>query len=71
VVGKAFDEGLEPKKRRYRNVAEQAKSRGADAVVVTNDPKVIEALNLEPKQIRKTAPLFEHKDKVVLAIKFK
>ena len=70
VVGKVFDEAFEPKRRRYRNVADQARAHGAAAVVVTNDPKVILTLGLKHKAIRDTAPLYEHRDSVVLAVKF-
>jgi hypothetical protein len=71
VVGRAFDEGLEPEKRRHRNCANQAKQRGADAVIVTNHEKLVKALGVTEKEIKATAPLFHHRDKLVLAIQFK
>ncbi len=71
AVGRAFDEGLDSEKHRQRDCANQARLHGADAVVVTDDPKVVKAFNLTPEEIRKTAPLFQNKDKIVVAIKFK
>ncbi len=70
VVGKAFDEGLGSEQHRFRNVANQAKFHGADAVVVTSDPKVLEALKLTDKQVQDSAPLFRHRHSVALAVKF-
>lgn len=68
VVGRAFAEGLFSEKDRQRDVANQARFRGGNAVLVTSDPRILKALNLSEQEVRKTAPLFEHKDKVVLAI---
>jgi len=68
VVGRAFAEGLFSEKDRQRDVANQAKFRGGNAVLVTSDPRILKALNLTEQEVQKTAPLFEHKDKVVLAI---
>ena len=70
VVGKAFDEGLGSEKHRMRNCANQAKQHGADAVLVTDDEKVIKAFNLSAKEVRESAPLFDHEHSIVLAIKF-
>lgn len=69
VVGRELAH-IFPEKDRQRDVASQAKYRGADAVVVTNDPKVLEALGLSKKEIGTTSPLKDHKDKVTLAVKF-
>lgn len=68
VVGRAFAEGLFPEKDRQRDVANQAQFRGGNAVLVTSDPRILKVLDLSEQEVRKTAPLFEHKDKVVLAI---
>ncbi|HXI84927.1 MAG TPA: hypothetical protein VNL17_12645 [Verrucomicrobiae bacterium] len=70
VVGKAFDEGLGSEKHRMRNVANQAKQHGADAVVVTDDEKVIKVFNLTSKELHESTPLFKHEHSVVLAVKF-
>ncbi len=70
VVGRAFAEGLFSEKDRQRDCASQAKYRGGDAVLVTNDEKIIKALGLSKEEIEKTTPLFDHKDKVTLAVKF-
>ncbi|CAG0968481.1 hypothetical protein MYXO_01161 [Myxococcaceae bacterium] len=68
VVGRVFAEGLFSEKNRQRDVANQARFRGANAVLVTDDRRVLEALDLSEREVRDTAPLFDHKDKVVLAI---
>jgi hypothetical protein len=68
VVGRAFAEGLFPEKDRQRDVANQAKFRGGNAVLVTSDSRILKVLDLTEEEVRKTAPLFEHKDKVVLVI---
>jgi hypothetical protein len=70
VMDRAFDEGLGSEKHRMRNCANQAKRQGADAVLVTDDEKVIKAFNLSKKDVRESAPLFDHEHSVVLAIKF-
>jgi len=70
VMDRGFDEAFGKEKRRMRNCANQAKSHGADAVIVTDDEKVIKALSLSSKQVHESAPLFDHEHSVVLAIKF-
>ncbi len=70
VMDKAFDEGLGSEKHRMRNCANQAKQHGADAVLVTDDEKVIKVFNLSKKELHESTPLFKHPHSVVLAIKF-
>lgn len=70
VVDKGFDEAFGKEKRRMRNVANQAKAHSADAVVVTDDEKVIKVFNLSKKELHESAPLFDYEHSVVLAIKF-
>ena len=70
IVGRGLAEGLFPEKDRQRDCANQAKYREGDAVLVTKDKKILEAFGLDATDIEKTAPLFAHKDKLVLAIKF-
>ncbi len=70
IIGRGLAEGLFSEKDRQRDCANQAKYRQADAVLVTKDKKIIEAFGLDAAEIEKTAPLFAHKDKLVLAIKF-
>ena len=70
VVGKAFDEGLGSEKHRMRNCANQAKQHGADAVLVTDDDRVIKVFNLTRKELHESTPLFHYEHSVVLAIKF-
>jgi hypothetical protein len=70
VMTKAFAEGLFSEKDRQRDSADQAKYRGGDAVIVTSDERIIGALGLSKEEVSKTAPLFQHKDSVVLVVKF-
>jgi hypothetical protein len=70
VMDKAFDEGLGSEKHRMRNCANQGKQHEADALVVTDDEKVIKVFNLTKKELHESTPLFKYKHSVVLAIKF-
>lgn len=70
VMNRAFAEGLFSEKDRQRDCADQAKYRGGDAVLVTNDERVISALGLSKDELSKTTPLFQHRDSATLVIKF-
>jgi hypothetical protein len=70
VVGRAFSEGLFSEKDRQRDCADQAKYRGGDAVLVSNDERVIKSLGISREELSKTTPLFQHKDSATLVIKF-
>ena len=70
VMNRAFAEGLFSEKDRQRDCADQAKYRGGDAVLVTNDERVIGALGLSREELSKTTPLFQHRDSATLVIKF-
>lgn len=69
-VSRAFDEGLGSEKHRMRNVANQAKDHGADAVIVVEDENVFKAFNLTKREVRDSSPLFRYKHSIVLAVKF-
>jgi hypothetical protein len=70
VMNRAFAEGLFSEKDRQRDCADQAKYRGGDAVLVTNDERIIGALGLSKDELSKTTPLFQHRDSATLVIKF-
>jgi hypothetical protein len=70
VMGRAFSEGLFSEKDRQRDCADQAKFRGGDALLITNDERVIKSLGLTRDDLSKTTPLFQHKDSATLVIKF-
>ena len=70
VMNRAFAEGLFSEKDRQRDCADQAKYRGGDAVLVTNDERIISALGLSKDELSKTTPLFQHRDSATLVIKF-
>jgi hypothetical protein len=70
AVSRAFDEGLGSEKHRMRNVANQAKDHGADAVIVVEDEDVFKAFNLTKREVRDSSPLFKYKHSIVLAVKF-
>jgi hypothetical protein len=53
-----------------RNVANQAKDHGANAVIVTENDDVIKAFNLSHKEVHRSAPLFKYNHSIVLAVKF-
>ena len=69
VMTRAFAEGLFSEDRQ-RDCADQAKYRGGDAVLVTNDDRIIGALGLSREELSKTTPLFQHRDSATLVIKF-
>jgi hypothetical protein len=70
IMTRAFSEGLFSERDRQRDCADQAKFRGGDAVLVTNDERVIKALGVSRDELQKTTPLFQHKDSATLVIKF-
>ena len=70
IMTRAFSEGLFSERDRQRDCADQAKFRGGDAVLVTNDERVLKLLGLGRDALSKTTPLFQHKDSAALVIKF-
>lgn len=69
-VGKAFDDTFGSQKHRLRNCANQAKLHNGDAVVITDDERVLKAFNLTSKDAKDASPLAHGKRSVVLIIKF-
>ena len=69
-VGRAFDDAFGSQKHRLRNCANQAKLHGGDAVMITDDERVLKALNLTTKDAKKETPLAHERHNVVLIIKF-
>jgi hypothetical protein len=70
VMSRAFDEGLGSEKHRMRNVANQARNHGAEAVIVIEDEDVFKAFNLTKKEVHESSPLFKYEHSIVLAVKF-
>jgi hypothetical protein len=70
VMTRAFAEGLFSERDRQRDCADQAKFRGGDALMITNDEAIIKAFGLSKEDLAKTTPLFKHKDSVTAVIKF-
>jgi hypothetical protein len=70
VMTRALAEGLFSERDRQRDCADQAKFRGGDALVVTNDERIIKAFGLSKDELAKTTPLFKNKDSLTLVIKF-
>ena len=70
VVGRAFDDAFGSQKQRLRDCANQAKLHGGDAVLVTDDERVLKALGLTTKDAKKETPLAHERKNVVLIIKF-
>lgn len=69
-VGRAFDNAFGSQKHRIRSCANQAKLQGGDALLVTDDERVLKALNLSTKDAKEASPLAHEQHKVVLIIKF-
>jgi hypothetical protein len=69
-VGKAFEDTFGGQKHRIRDCANQAKLQGGDALLVTDDERVLKALNLSRKDAKDASPLANEQHKVVLIIKF-
>jgi hypothetical protein len=59
AMSRAFDEGLGSEKHRMRNVANQAKDHGADAVIVVEDEDVFKAFNLTKKEVRRVVAVVQ------------
>ncbi|HUI07418.1 MAG TPA: hypothetical protein VL486_10490 [Verrucomicrobiae bacterium] len=68
-VGRAFDDAFASRKQRLRVCANQAKLHGGNAVMITDDERVLKALNLTTKDAKKEAPLVHERHSVVLIIK--
>lgn len=69
IVGRGVAE-IFPEKDRQRDCANQAKHRGGNAILVTNNDRILKTFNVTRDDLERSAPLFEHKDKIVLVIKF-
>jgi hypothetical protein len=70
VVGHMVSRMLGRETVRMSSCASQAKLHEADAVLVTDDPAVLKVFGLSKKQLQDSAPLLQHRDRIVLAIKF-
>jgi len=69
-VGKAFEDTFGGQKHRLRECTNQAKQQGGDAVVVTDDDRVLKTLNLSRKEAKDSSPLAKDQHSVVLIVKF-
>lgn len=70
VIGRAFAEGLWSDRDRMRNVCFQAQSRGADAILLTQDPAILELLRVPSGDAGKAEqPLYDY-DGAVVAIQW-
>ena len=70
LVEHTVEDVVGQQKDRLRNCANQGKRRGGDAVVVTDDERVLKTLNLTEKDARRETPLAHERKDVVLVIKF-
>jgi len=55
---------------RLERLSERLEALGVDALLVTNDERVVKGFGLSRDELSKTTPLFQHKDSVTLVIKF-
>jgi hypothetical protein len=69
-IGKAFEDTFGGQKHRIRDCANQAKLQGGDALLVTDDERILKAFNLTRKDAKEVSPLANEQHKVVLIIKF-
>ena len=70
VVKRGPSDNLFPEKSRQSDCASLARQLGGNAVLVTGNANILKAFNLTKEEVEKTAPLYEHKDKLVLVIQF-
>jgi len=73
AIGRAFNEAFGKERTRMQACANQAKLQGANAVLVTDDQRIVNAFGLTRKELRRSAPLFNdgNRDKIVLAIELR
>jgi hypothetical protein len=70
VIGKELGGFFGGEKKKLRNIANQARLNGAEAVVITDHPDVVRALGVSDRELKKTSPLGEDRRRAVLAVKF-
>lgn len=70
VVGKELGGFFTGEKKKLRNIANQARRNGAEAVVITDHPDVVRALGVTERELKKTSPLGQDRQRAVLAVKF-
>jgi hypothetical protein len=70
LIGRAFAEGLWSDRDRLRDACQQARRRGADAVLLTQDPELLRVLRVPSGEAaRKEQPLYGF-DGAVVAIQW-
>jgi hypothetical protein len=70
LIGRAFAEGLWSDRDRLRNACVQASLRGADAVLLTQDPEILRLLRVPSGEAgRADQPLYQY-DGAVVAIQW-
>ena len=70
ISGKGLPSWLWTDETRLANACNQAKAHGADAVLVTNDPSILRALNVQEGPGVKSSRLLTNSDGVIVAIKW-
>jgi hypothetical protein len=70
IGGKGLPSWLWSDETRLANACNQAKAHGADAVLVTNDPTILRALNVQEGPGVKSSRLLTNYDGVIVAIKW-
>lgn len=70
VIGKELGGFFTGEKKKLRNIANQARRNGADAVVITDHPEVARQLGVSERELKNTSPLGEGRRRAVLAVKF-
>lgn len=70
ISGKGLPSWLWTDETRLANACNQAKAHGADAVLVTNDPTLLRALNVQEGPGVKSSRLLTNSDGVIVAIQW-
>lgn len=70
LVGKELGGFFGGSKKRFRECANQAKLNGGDALVITDDARVVDQFELSRKERKETSPLAKDRDHLVLVVKF-
>jgi hypothetical protein len=70
VIGKEVGGFFSGEKRKLRNIANQARLNGAEAVMITDDAEVVRQLGVTERELKKTSPLGKDRRRAVLAIQF-
>ena len=70
LVGKELGGFFGGSKKAFRNITNQARKNGGEAVVITEDSRVIEQFGVERRKRKDTSPLNKNREALVLVVTF-